>query len=117
MSQRILIVDDTFETRKLTKDRLEENGYEVLTAVDGVDALKVLKDNAQIDLVITDYRMPALGGEDLIELLKHHYPDLRKIVISGYPFVKEKIPADIPMIPKPIDWNQALSLIQKTLQK
>lgn len=115
MSQQILVIDDTFETRTHTRDRLIEEGYEVLTAVDGVDALKVLKENNTVDLILTDYRMPSLGGQDLIDLLDHHYPKINKIVISGYPFVEKQLPENLPLIPKPIDWDKALKLITERL--
>ncbi len=115
MSHLILVVDDTFETRSHTQAKLESEGYQALTAVDGVDALKVLKDTPQIDLILTDYRMPSLGGKDLLELLDHHYPDLKKIVISGYPFVENQLPKNFPLIAKPIDWDKALKVIHKAL--
>ena len=113
--KKILIIDDTLETRKMTSLQLQEAGYDVLTAVDGVNALKVLKDNS-VDLVITDFRMPALGGQDWLSLLNHHYPKTKKIVISGYPFAKELVPAGIPFLVKPIKWEEeALPLIAQKL--
>ena len=116
MKQKILVIDDTFETRNHIKEKLEASGYSIITAVDGVDALKVLKNNPQIDLILTDYRMPSLGGEDLLDLLSHHYPNIKKIVVSGYPFIEQKLPQGLPLIPKPIDWELALQLIKKTLK-
>lgn len=116
MPQKILVIDDTFETRNLAKIKLEEAGYQVLTCVDGVDALKTLKNNP-VDLVITDFRMPTLGGQDWLDLLNHHYPQLKKIVISGYPFVQELLSASIPWLAKPVKWDEMLPLIQKTLGK
>jgi len=117
MAKKILVIEDSYETRNQTKSKLEEAGFAILTAVDGVDALKVLKDNSEIDLIFTDYRMPTLGGQDLIELLNHHYPKIKKIVFSGYPFIKDQLPKEIPLIPKPIDWEAALQLIKQSLSQ
>lgn len=114
MNQQILVVDDTIETRKVAKLRLQEAGYQVLTATDGVDALKILENNPNIKLILTDYRMPSLGGDDLIKLLNHHYPSIKKMVFSGYPFVEKQLPKEIPFIPKPIDWERAFKLIEES---
>lgn len=114
MGKKILVIDDTFETRNLAKIKLEEAGYQVLTSTDGVEALKTLKNNP-IDLVVTDYRMPTLGGQDWIELLVHHYPQVKKIVISGYPFVESQLPKDIPLLSKPIRWDEVIALIKNQL--
>lgn len=114
MGKKILVIDDTFETRNLAKIKLEEAGYQVMTSADGVEALKTLKDHP-VDLVLTDYRMPSLGGQDWIELLEHHYPQVKKIVISGYPFVENQLPKNIPLISKPIRWEDVVNLIKKLL--
>ena len=65
----ILIVDDSVTTRTLEKTILESRGYSVLMAVDGLDALEVLK-TREIDLVVTDIQMPKMDGFALIEAMK-----------------------------------------------
>lgn len=116
MAKKILVIDDTFETRNLTKLKLEEAGYAVLTCVDGVDALKTLKNNS-VDLILTDFRMPNLGGQDWLELLNHHYPKIKKIVISGYPFIQSQLPPEIPLLLKPVRWEETLPMIAKILSQ
>ena len=67
----ILVVDDSVTTRTLEKSILEAQGYGVMLAVDGLNALEVLKrDGAEIDLVVADVEMPRLDGFGLLETLK-----------------------------------------------
>lgn len=67
----ILVVDDSVTTRTLEKSILEAQGYRVILAVDGLDALEVLKRaGAEIDLVVADVEMPRLDGFGLLETLK-----------------------------------------------
>lgn len=67
----ILVVDDSVTTRTLEKSILEAQGYKVILAVDGLDALTVLKrDASEIDLIIADVEMPRLDGFGLLQALK-----------------------------------------------
>jgi two-component system chemotaxis sensor kinase CheA len=68
-SGRILIVDDSITTRTLEKSVLEAHGYDVATAVDGLDALTYLRAEA-VGLVVSDLQMPRLDGFGLLEEMK-----------------------------------------------
>ncbi|HEY4001199.1 MAG TPA: response regulator [Candidatus Xenobia bacterium] len=68
-SRRVLVVDDSFTTRTLEKGILESHGYEVRVAVDGLEALAVLR-TTDVDLVIVDVQMPRLDGFGLLASLK-----------------------------------------------
>jgi two-component system chemotaxis sensor kinase CheA len=65
----ILVVDDSFTTRTLETSILETNGYTVLVAVDGIEALQRLR-SEKVDLVVTDVQMPRLDGFGLLEAMK-----------------------------------------------
>lgn len=65
MSKQILIVDDSESIRDVLAYSLENAGYQVLLACDGLDALRYF-DGRTIDLLLTDYHMPNLNGLDLI---------------------------------------------------
>lgn len=67
MAKTILIVDDSESIREVVSFTLENEGYNVLVANDGTDALKFL-DGRHIDLIITDLHMPEMDG---ITLIKH----------------------------------------------
>jgi len=66
---RILVVDDALTIRELQRSILERAGYEVLTAVDGEDALRRL-DDEDVDLVLTDVEMPQMDGFRLTEAIR-----------------------------------------------
>ncbi|WP_019868242.1 hybrid sensor histidine kinase/response regulator [Methylovulum miyakonense] len=66
----ILVVDDSLSARKTTADTLRDSGFQVITAVDGVDALKQLR-HARPDLLVTDLEMPRMNGLELTALLKN----------------------------------------------
>jgi two-component system chemotaxis sensor kinase CheA len=68
--RRILLADDSITTRALEKSILEVHGYEVLAAVDGVEALAMLRSQGA-DLVISDVQMPRMDGFELLEQIKN----------------------------------------------
>jgi CheY-like chemotaxis protein len=79
----VLCVDDDSETLKVRKLLLEDGGYSVVTATSGQDALRMLSQRNHIDLVLLDYLMPGMNGDELAERLRKHHPDLPLIVVSA----------------------------------
>ena len=79
MKQKIMVVDDAAELRDVLCLYLENAGYEVLKAVDGLDALECLKSH-DIDLMILDIMMPNMGGFELWNI----WIDKRKTAVSHY---------------------------------
>ena len=81
-TQRILVVDDDPSIRRTLNLMLSKQGFEVIQASDGVEAVRLWRDRGG-DLVITDLHMPRKDGfEFIIELLSHS-PDVRIIAMSG----------------------------------
>jgi CheY-like chemotaxis protein len=80
---RILLVDDNANGLSARKTVLEEVGHKVTTAVGGVEALECFG-RQKFDLVVTDYKMPRIDGQELILRLRKHSPDLPVILISGF---------------------------------
>ena len=70
MAKKILIVDDSESIREVVSFTLENEGYNILSAIDGKDALKHL-DGQAIDLVITDLHMPNMNGIELIKEIRN----------------------------------------------
>ncbi len=68
-NERILVVEDTELLRRIYQDKLTQDGYSVLTAGDGLEALAVLRANP-VDLVLLDLIMPRMGGLDVLQSLK-----------------------------------------------
>lgn len=71
MGRRILVVDDEPEILEVIESRLEANGYDVVTATDGVQAAERLK-QARPELIILDIMMPRVDGFKVLEVLKAH---------------------------------------------
>jgi len=64
--QTVLVVDDSASTRQTVTFVLDRNGYSVVPAVDGIDALRKIAEEA-IDLIVTEINMPNLSGADFVE--------------------------------------------------
>ena len=80
-----LVVDDEPTIRKLIVVALRKVGFHPLEAANGVAALKVLRSDARIDLLITDVRMPdGLNGPELVEQARRIRPTLKVLFITGY---------------------------------
>jgi two-component system cell cycle sensor histidine kinase/response regulator CckA len=82
-SEHVLLVEDNESVRASTAKLLAALGYQVTTAVDGIDALERIADGAKIDLVLTDLMMPRLGGAELAAQLGERFPALPVICMSG----------------------------------
>ncbi len=81
----ILLVEDDELIRGLTRQMLEEHGYRVLEASDGISALKLVRTDANhFDLVLTDVVMKGMSGPELVRELNRSNPVLRAIFMSGY---------------------------------
>jgi two-component system, NtrC family, response regulator HydG len=89
---RILIVDDTFDTREVLRRNMEARGYDTRTADSAEAALRVLE-TEPVQLVITDIRMPGPSGLDLLRHIHDNYSGVRVVVITGYPRYDEAIQA------------------------
>lgn len=81
----ILLVEDEAAVRSAARRMLERRGYTVLEARHGADALLVWRDKqATIDAVVTDLRMPEMGGRELVQQLRAEQPALPVVYMSGY---------------------------------
>jgi PAS domain S-box-containing protein len=84
-SETILFAEDEEEVRALAREILRINGYTVLEARHGRDALELASRHpGPIDLLLTDVVMPQMGGPELARRLLHDHPDLKVLYVSGY---------------------------------
>jgi CheY-like chemotaxis protein len=79
---RVLFVDDDPDARELARVQLELEGFVVVEAADGVEALRVL-DTLNVDVVVTDIFMPDEDGIELIQDLRRTRPSLPIVAITG----------------------------------
>ena len=84
-THKLLVIDDSQETLVAIDNYFKKKNYEVFTANDGLEALKLLKaDRNGFDLVITDLVMPYVSGIGLISVLKKEFPHTPVIAITGW---------------------------------
>jgi DNA-binding NtrC family response regulator len=84
MTGKILVVDDELDILELLEMIIaERTSHQVVTTNNPLEVSALLKEQA-IDLLITDLRMPAMGGIELIREVKKSYPDMPVIVITAY---------------------------------
>ncbi|MDP9269095.1 MAG: response regulator [Acidobacteriota bacterium] len=81
-SPRLLVVDDDAAIRELAIALLGAEGYDVVTAEDGLDALRQIEASAP-DLVISDLRMPHMTGFELLRIMRARFPEIPVIAVSG----------------------------------
>ncbi len=88
--ENILIVDDDIDILELLQRHLQAMGYHTYKAVSVKEALFILKDTF-IDLIITDIQMPEIDGLQLLKFANEHYPEIPKLVVTGYPSVEDSL--------------------------
>jgi DNA-binding NtrC family response regulator len=79
---RILIIDDEEQIREMLAQMLTREGYEVVHADNGKEGMKACREQ-NVDLIITDIIMPEKDGIEMILELRHDFPHLKVIAISG----------------------------------
>ena len=119
MTHNVLVVDDEPKLCDLLASALSQNGITVFTAGNGLHALKVLEAE-DIDLVISDWRMPGMDGPQLLAEIKSRYPHLPVIVMTAYSTVKNAVQSmrngAFDYIAKPFDIDELDITVSKALQ-
>ena len=119
MTHNILVVDDEPKLCDLLSSALSQNGVQVFTAGNGLHALKVLEQE-DIDLVISDWRMPGMDGPALLAEIKARYSQVPVIVMTAYSTVKNAVQSmrngAYDYIAKPFDIDELDITVAKALQ-
>lgn len=116
----ILIVEDDKNIRKLMQTVLKQNGYNTLSASDGVEALEVFE-KEHIDLMICDIMMPNMDGFELTDTLRSSHFNLPILIVTAKESFNDKrkgflVGADDYMV-KPIDVNEMVLRVQALLRR
>lgn len=119
-AETILLVEDADALRKLTHMLLEQHGYRVLAAENGVDALLLAhQQSGRIDLLVTDVIMPGLNGRALAKQLESLRPGLKVLYVSGYTddaIVDHGVlEADIHLLHKPFSEESLIRKVREVL--
>ena len=117
----ILVIDDDLTIRSLLRRILEQFGYEVLEACNGQEGIEMYQAHPT-DLVITDIHMPEKNGFTVIAELRHDYPDLKIIAVSGgvsaetKEYLKQAHDLGaVRTLPKPFDVDQLIVAVRDIL--
>jgi nitrogen regulation protein NR(I) len=117
--EQILVVDDEANLRRVLSAQLGRDGYEVHTAEDGEKALAFLKEH-HIDCVITDLRMPNMGGMDLLRSALREDPSLPVVILTAHGTVDTAVEAlktgAFDYISKPFDQDEVRMIVRKALR-
>lgn len=112
----IMIVDDDEDIRDITKLLLESAGYAVLTAMDGIDAWRLLNAGARVSLILLDMMMPRMDGEQFLQSLRGSpRADLPVVIMSGHTAARQKareLGANGCLI-KPVDLDELLETVRR----
>jgi CheY-like chemotaxis protein len=105
----LLLVDDEPRILSALRRTLRREGYEILTAQSGQEALSLLRGRS-VDLIVSDHKMPGHSGLAFLEEVARRHPGVPRIVLTGWP---EEIPAEElarlgigALLPKP--WDDAV---------
>ena len=119
--ERVLVIDDESQIRSMLRLMLERAGYEVEEAPDGMEGIRIYRENP-VDLVISDLIMPNKDGIGMMIELKKEFPDIKFIAMSGGGLNKpdgylegaKKLGANWTLT-KPIDREELLRAVKNTL--
>ncbi len=116
---RILIIDDEAPIRRVLRDILENESYQVEDAATGMDALQLIKDQ-DYDAVFCDIKMPEMDGIETLEAIRKE-SDVPVIMLSGHGTIETAVEAikkgAFDFIPKPPDLNRLLITLRNALEK
>jgi two-component system, cell cycle sensor histidine kinase and response regulator CckA len=113
-TETVLLVEDEAPVRSSIRRALERQGYRVLDAAHGLDAVAAFERSAgNVDMLLTDVVMPQLGGRPLVERLRRSKPDLPALLMSGYHI--EGPVGELPLIQKPFDMTVLVQRVRAVL--
>ncbi|MBP5756894.1 MAG: sigma-54-dependent Fis family transcriptional regulator, partial [Spirochaetales bacterium] len=118
MKRTILVVDDEKYIREGLVAALEIDGYEGLQAEDAETAWKIIT-NQSVDMVITDLRMPGMGGSELLKRIYTTYPTIPVVVLTGHGTIEDAVTAmqngAVDFLTKPVNLDHLSVLIKRSL--
>ena len=116
----ILVVDDEGAVRRFALRVLEREGYLVVEARDGIEALELIKQGHQFDAVVSDIVMPRMNGVELMQAMSTTSPELPVILMSGYAtgaLAELGISAPCAILPKPFPAERLLQEVRRCTRR
>lgn len=120
-AKTVLFVDDEPHILSSLRRLMHEEGWQILTAIDGLKGLELLQKH-DVDLVVSDMVMSKMDGTQFLKQVKEKHPDTTRIILTGYPksnaVTRAFAEADIfQIIPKPWDDEELKEIIRNALQQ
>ena len=116
----ILVVEDDERVRALVRTALEMNGYQVLEAGNGYDALKLCREfRGEIDLLLMDVVLPGFSGQSLAARAAAVSPGIRVLYMSGYPdttVAQHGVPPELVFVHKPVSLPDLIANVGAVLR-
>ncbi len=117
---KIMVIDDEPEICNILKEFLEGLGYQVLTAQSGPEGLNLISQNV-VDVLILDLNMPGMHGLDVLKKVKHTYPDISVIILTGFPSIDTAVESmklgAYDYLVKPIDFKKLEVVLDKVFEQ
>jgi len=118
--KKILVVDDNLEMCKLIEKVLIKEGYEIIIASDGEEALDKIKNKKDIKLVIADIKMPKKDGVNLLKEIQEDYPTIKVVLMTAYGDVEQYLQmmdmGAYEYMPKPIKIDELVRVVKKAMK-
>ena len=118
--ERVLIVDDEKNIVSSLQEILNDEGYEIVTAEDGLDALEIVQSEPP-DLVLLDIWIPGMDGIEVLQAIKTYHPEIEVLVMSGHGTIDTAVKATklgaYDFIEKPFSLNQLVLSVEKALKQ
>jgi PAS domain S-box-containing protein len=121
-NETVLVAEDEKLLQNMAVRLLTNKGYKVLTAANGLEAVRIYQENAdKIDLVILDVVMPGIGGPDALDRIRGIKPQVRALLASGYsaetPQIRLARELGVEMLAKPYNPDLLLRKVREALDK
>ncbi len=117
--KRVLVADDELNMRRVLEAMLRREGYDVITAANGVEAMGGMGTKGGVHTVITDLKMPGLDGMGLLKRLSAEYPDVPVVMITAHGSVESAVEAvklgAFDYLEKPFEQEQIRQVVAKAL--
>ncbi|MEE9258065.1 MAG: UDP-3-O-acyl-N-acetylglucosamine deacetylase [Nitrospinaceae bacterium] len=118
--ERVLIVDDEKNIVSSLQEILNDEGYEIVTAEDGLDALEMVQSEPP-DLVLLDIWIPGMDGIEVLQAIKTYHPEIEVLVMSGHGTIDTAVKATklgaYDFIEKPFSLNQLVLSVERALKQ
>jgi len=113
----ILLVEDEPAVRQLFVQALRRAGYRIYEARDGREALELFDRHGEaIDMLVTDMRMPHMGGAELARQLRARRPSIKLLCVSGYPG-SDAAELNVDFLAKPFSRDALLTKVREVLER